>query len=116
MDPPARCVRYLHPEIILREVTGRKVNNYVKKHCNEYYLIPPGFVFRGTAIQLKSPMLIGIQPESSTILLPFTKPCYGTMLFEISADEEDFAFLRAALGDEKLERERPGDMEREQEI
>jgi len=101
MDQPARCIRYLDVETVLKEVTGRKVNNYIRKHCDEYYLIPPGFEFRGIAIQLKSPMLIGLVPESGTILMPFTKPCYGTMLYQIIADEEDFSYLRSALGKKK---------------
>jgi hypothetical protein len=98
MDQPARCIRYLCTDTLLNNVTGRKVNNYVRKHCCEYYLMPPGFEFRGIAIQLKSPMLVGLQPESSTILMPFTKPCYGTMLYEIIAEEGDFAVIRSALG------------------
>jgi hypothetical protein len=106
MDQPTRCIRYLPLETILINVTGRKVNNYIRKHCSEFYLVPPGFVFRGIAIPLKSPMLIGILPESGTILLPCTKPCYGTMLYEMIADEGDFAFIRAALG-----REHNGDIE-----
>ena len=61
--------------------------------------MPPGFEFRGAAIQLKSPMLVGLIPESLTILLPVTKPCYGTMLYEIKAEEGDFSYIRSALGE-----------------
>ena len=60
--------------------------------------MPPGFEFWGITIQLKSPMLIGLVPESLTILLPFTKPCYGTMLYEIKAEDGDFSYIRSALG------------------
>ena len=97
MDQPARCIRHMCTDTILHNVTGRKVNNYIRKHCSEYYLMPPDFVFRGVTIQLKSPMLVGIIPESGIILLPFTKPCYGTMLYEICAEEVDFCTLRSAL-------------------
>lgn len=106
MDQPARCLRYLGAETLLRNVTGRKVNNYIRKHCNEYYLMPPGFVFRGIAIPLKSPMLVGCIPESGMILLPCTKPCYGTMLYEIAADEGDFAYLSSVLGEKHETKER----------
>jgi len=99
MEQPARCIRHMCSDIILKEVTGRKVNSYIKKHCCEYYLMPPGFEFRGAAIQLKSPMLVGLIPESLTILLPVTKPCYGTMLYEIKAEEGDFSYIRSALGE-----------------
>jgi hypothetical protein len=98
MDQPAHCIRYLDAETVLNNVTGRKVNNYIRKHCSEFYLLPPGFEFRGITILLKSPMLIGLLPESSTILIPFTKTCYGTMLFEVKAEDGDFAGLRSAFG------------------
>ena len=101
MDEPARCTRYLYPETVLSDVTGRKVNNYIRKHCSEFYLMPPGFVFRGIAIPLKSPMLLGIIPESGIILLPCTKPCYGTMLYGIKAEEGEVDYLRSALGMKK---------------
>jgi hypothetical protein len=29
--------------------------------------------------------------------MPFTKPCYGTMLYELDAGEGDVSFLRAAF-------------------
>lgn len=99
MDQPGHCIRYLDVETILNGVTGRKVNTYIRKHCSEYYLMPPGFEFRGIAIQLKSPMLIGFIVEKQKILLPFTKPCYGTMLYEIFAEEGDFVSIRLALGE-----------------
>jgi hypothetical protein len=100
MDQPSSCIRYLCTDTILSNVTRRKVNNYIRKHCSEYYLMPPGFEFQGIAIQLKSPMLVGLIPESSTILMPFTKPCYGTMLYEVTADDGDFTYLRSTLGKE----------------
>ncbi|MDP3397081.1 MAG: DUF1894 domain-containing protein [Methanoregula sp.] len=102
MEQPSRCIRHMCSETILKDVTGRKVNNYIRKHCSEYFLMPPGFEFRGIAIQLKSPMHIGLIPESSIILLPFTKPCYGTMLYEIKAEEGDFSYIRSALGGKTL--------------
>ena len=101
MEQSARCIRHMCSDTILKDVTGRKVNNYIRKHCSEYYLMPPGFEFRGIAIQQKSPMLIGLIPESLTILLPVTKPCYGTMLYEIKAEDGDFTFIRSALGERK---------------
>jgi len=108
MEQPARCIRYLVSETVLKDVTGRKVNNYIRKHCSEYYLMPPGFEFRGIAIQMKSPMLIGFVLETHKILMPFTKPCYGTMLYEINAEDGDYTYIRSALGRENKIEERTG--------
>ena len=100
MDQPARCIKYLVTETVLTSVTPKKANNYVRKNCSEYYLMPPGFEFRGIAIQLSSAMLVGFLPESEIILMPFTKPCYGTMLYKIHAENGDYSSLRDALGKE----------------
>jgi hypothetical protein len=59
--------------------------------------MPPGFAFRGIAIPLESPLLVGFIRETHTILMPVTKPCYGTMLYEIHAQDADYAYLSAAL-------------------
>jgi len=98
MDQEIRCFNQLWSDIILKNVTARKANAYIRKTCSEYYMVPPGFEFRGIAIQLKSPMLAGIVAGEQKILMPFKKPCYGTMLYMIEADECDFAFLRESLG------------------
>lgn len=73
MDKPAHCTRYLDSDTVLSGVTGRKLNNYIMKHCSEYYLMPPGFEFRGIIITLKLPMLVGLVPETQKLLLPFKK-------------------------------------------
>jgi hypothetical protein len=108
MDQPARCINYLFPETILKSVTVRIVNNYIRKNCSEYYRMPPGFAFRGIAIQLKSTMLVGFIPGSNIILMPFTKPCYGTMLYKIPADDGDYSYIRSALGEENVKTQRTG--------
>ncbi|MCK9297504.1 MAG: DUF1894 domain-containing protein [Methanoculleus sp.] len=76
-----------------------EVNDYVRKHCKEYYEMPPNFVFKDIRMLLKSPMLVGLQVRRSKILLPFTKRCAGpgTMLYEIAAKEADLDFIRNNL-------------------
>ncbi len=95
----SRCVNNLGGKVLLIDVTPDEVNDYVRKHCKEYYEVPPGFVFRDVRMLLKSPMLVGLQFKRQKILLPFTKPCpgYGTMLYEIAAKEADFEFIQKNL-------------------
>jgi hypothetical protein len=95
--PETPCFNQLWSVIIMKNATVRKVNSYIRKTCREYYPLPPGFVFRDVPILLKSPMLVGILPKEAKILMPFTKPCYGTMLYELDAGEDDVSFLRAAF-------------------
>jgi len=112
MDKEIRCFNQLWSDIILKDVTARKANAYVRKTCSEYYMVPPGFEFRGVAIQLKSPMLAGIVAGEQKILMPFKKPCYGTMLYEINAEEGDFTYIRSALGGKHAKGKRTGIPER----
>jgi hypothetical protein len=105
MAPETPCFNQLWSAIILKNVTARKVNSYIRKTCSEYYTVPPGFVFRGVPILLKAPMLVGLEMKKKKILLPFSKPCYGTMLFELDAAAEDFLVLRSALGTGKAKKE-----------
>ncbi len=81
------------------DVTPEQVDDYVRKHCREYYEMPPGFVFKDIRILLKTPMLVGLQIRKKRVLLPFTKPCpgYGTMLYEVTAKEADLDFIRSNL-------------------
>ncbi|HUU75309.1 MAG TPA: DUF1894 domain-containing protein [Methanoregulaceae archaeon] len=90
-----RCVKNMGGEFILMDTTPEQVNEYVRKHCREYYEIPPDVViFRDTRIILESPMLVGFKVKKGKILVPFTKRCMGSFLVEIDAAEEDFEFFR----------------------
>jgi hypothetical protein len=97
MAPEEPCINRLWEAELLKNVTPKKVNTYIKKNCREYYEMPPGFRYHGTTILLKSPMLVGLMPRKKKILMPYTKPCFGTMLFLLPADEEDFAYIRKEL-------------------
>lgn len=93
----SRCINNLSGKVLLMDVTPEQVNDYVRKHCKEYYEITPGFVFRDIRMLLSSPMLVGLQNKKKRILLPFTKRCAGTMLYEIAASEADLDFIRSNL-------------------
>jgi hypothetical protein len=92
------CIRKLDGAIVLAEATPERVNAYVRRICAECYEILPGTEIKEVAIRLEAPMLLGIRPRKRTVLLPFTKACHGTMLFEIPVDSEDILAIRALLG------------------
>jgi hypothetical protein len=93
-----RCFNRLVSAIILKDATPQQVNRYIRKMCREYYPLNPPFEFRGVSILLESPMLLGILPGGRKILMPFSKPCYGTVLGEIDGERGEVASLRRALG------------------
>jgi hypothetical protein len=96
----SRCINRLSSTIILKDVTEKEINDYIKNSCTEYYEIPPGFQFHGVTILLSRPMLLGFKIKRKKILLPFVKPCFGPMLVEVDAEEGDFEYLRKMLGKE----------------
>jgi hypothetical protein len=95
--PEGPCFNQLWSEIVLKNVTPHRADNRVKKSCKEYYLIPPGYVFRGVPILISGSMLVGIDEEEKRILMPFRKPCYGTSLYAIDVDRKEIASLREDL-------------------
>lgn len=97
MMPEGPCFNDLWSEILLKNVTSRRCDNRVRKVCHEYYLLEPGYEFRGIPILLSKPLLVGIDDEGERILMPFRKPCYGTSLYVIDSDREEIAFLRECL-------------------
>ena len=92
-----RCVNKLDGKILLSDANAEQVNEYVRKKCKEYYEMVPGFVFRNITIQLTAPMLVGLQIKRRKILLPFTKVCLGTLLYEVDAKEGDMDRIRSQL-------------------
>jgi len=97
MMPEGPCFNDLWSDILLKNATPRRADNRVKKICREYYLMEPGYVFRGIPILLSVSMLVGIDDEAGRIMMPFRKPCYGTSLYIIDSDREEIACLRADL-------------------
>jgi hypothetical protein len=95
--PEGPCFNQLWSEIVLKNATPHRSDNLVKKSCREYYLIPPGYVFRGVPILISVSMLVGIDEEERRILMPFRKPCYGTSLYAIDVDRKEIARLREDL-------------------
>jgi hypothetical protein len=98
MDRPARCIRYIFHRSCTQRSHRAQSQQLRKKTLHQELPGAPGFCNPGIAIQLKSPLLIGLLPASPTILMPFTKPCYGTISFEVKAEDGDFAGLRSSPG------------------
>ena len=92
-----RCINKLRAAVVLKDTTAEKINEYIRQNCTEYYEIPPDFRFKCITILMKSPMLVGFKKKKKKILLPFEKVCFGPVLYEINATDEDFEFIRAAV-------------------
>lgn len=98
MVPQPRCINRIRGKVILKDTTKEAVAAYVRENCPEYYDVPPGFSFRGITLLLGEPMPLGVRRKKKKILVPFVKPCFGPMLVEVDAREEDFEYLAGNLG------------------
>jgi len=99
MSMASSCIKKLDGTIVLSDATPERVNAFVRRICAEHYEILPNTEIKEIPLRLEAPMLIGIRPRKRTILLPFTKVCHGTMLYEIPVSIEDIRDIRALLGE-----------------
>lgn len=91
------CFNRLWSKIVLKNSTPEECNEEVKKKCSEYYLVSPGYLFRGVPLQLPCPMLLGIKVKRKRLLVPYRKPCYGLSLYVIDSDGEEIEEIRRML-------------------
>jgi hypothetical protein len=98
MVPEPHCVNRIKGKIILKDTTEERIEAYVKENSSEWYYVPPGFTIKGTTIILKKPLPLGFKVKRKKLLIPFVKPCFGPVLVETDASDEDFEMLRESLG------------------
>ena len=91
-----RCARHLGGRVILEDVTPAESDDYVKRHCSEYFeILPDRIVVRDTLISLSCPMLTGIEHDGKNVLIPFFKRCTGNVLIRIPLSKRDLAKFRS---------------------
>ncbi|MDI9633387.1 MAG: DUF1894 domain-containing protein [Methanolinea sp.] len=95
--PQEACFNRFWSDIVLKNSTPEECDAEVKKKCREYYLVSPGYLFRGVPLKLPCPMLLGIKVKKKRLLVPYRKPCYGLSLYAIETDEEEIGEIRRTL-------------------
>ncbi|EHQ34870.1 DUF1894 domain-containing protein [Methanoplanus limicola] len=89
-----RCVNKLSPEIIDEEITPEDAIQYIKKKASEVYEMPEGFTIKGVTILGEGTLYTGLKIKKKEILFYFKKPCFGTQLLKIKADDADLEEIR----------------------
>jgi len=89
----SKCVNKLCGTVRLLEVSLSEANEYIRKHTADQVTVDPGFVFRGVRLLGDGPLVIGVKYKKGRILFPFTKPCYGTVVYEVDAGREEIEAL-----------------------
>lgn len=94
----SRCVNRLCGKVRLLEVPLSEANEYIRTHTADQVTVEPEFIFRGIRLLGDGPMMIGVKYKKGKILFPFTKPCYGTMVYEVDASREEIEALLRGEG------------------
>jgi hypothetical protein len=80
------CVEDINKEILLSGVSFKECREYIESHYKEVYFVEPGYRMFEKYLIGVPPIAIGV--EGTSIIFPFTKPCYGTFLLKTDCPEE----------------------------
>lgn len=73
-------------EILLRHCSFKEIAQFIRKHCSEYYEVPPGYKLFNIHIIGIPPILVGV--DDNLLIFPYTKPCHGTFLLRVVGNSE----------------------------
>jgi len=76
-------------EIHLSRAGFRECARLIEEKAKTVIHIKPGEKILGARIIGIPPVPIGIDTERSTVMMPYTKPCYGTAVIEVPVDEDE---------------------------
>ncbi|MCK9150835.1 DUF1894 domain-containing protein [Methanobacterium alcaliphilum] len=68
---------------------------FIEKKSPEVIHIKPGEKIMGARIIGVPPIPIGVNKEKGTVMMPYTKPCYGTAVVEFPVEKEEVEKIRA---------------------
>ncbi len=86
------CVEEMGYEVLQSGVSFAESRVFIEKNYKEVFYVDPGFrIFKKCLIGIP-PIAIGL--EGPIIILPYTKPCYGTFILRVES-KEDADMIRA---------------------
>lgn len=68
---------------------------FIEEKSPEVIHIKPGEKIMGARIIGVPPIPIGVNKEKGTVMMPYTKPCYGTAVVEFTVEDEEVEKIRA---------------------
>jgi hypothetical protein len=80
------CVEDLGYEVLKSGVSFRECREFIENSCTEIFYVDPGFRIFDKCLIGVPPIAIGL--DGSSVILPYTKPCYGTFILRVESPEE----------------------------
>jgi len=85
------CLREYRYEILLKNITLKECENYIKGYSEDVYLVPGGYKVKGiTLLGMASP--VGF--SGNNIVFQLTKPCFGFFVIKLGNEAEEIKRLR----------------------
>lgn len=80
------CVEDLGYEVLKSGVSFKECRAFIEEHCSEVFYVNPGFKIFEKCLIGVPPIAIGL--AGPVVILPYTKPCYGTFILRVESAEE----------------------------
>ncbi len=82
--------------ILISRAGFKQCAQLIEENSREIVYVNPGEKILGARIIGIPPIPIGLNEKKGTIILPYTKPCYGTAAVEIPVEPEEMEKIKAA--------------------
>lgn len=80
------CIDEMKYEILLSQCSFKEAREYIKKNFKDVVEVPPGYRIFDTFLIGVPPLFVGVEGED--VIIPYTKPCYGTYVMRIEGGDE----------------------------
>jgi len=81
------CIEQMKYKLILERTSFKEAREHVEKNSDEVYYVDPGYkIFKDYYIIGVPPIALGVKGKE--LIFPYVKPCHGTFLMAIEAEEE----------------------------
>jgi len=80
--------------ILISRAGFKQCAQLIEKNSREIVYVNPGEKILGVRIIGIPPIPIGLNKKKGTIILPYTKPCYGTAVVEIPVETKEMEKIK----------------------
>jgi len=80
------CIDEMKYEVLLSQCSFKEAREYIRAKFKEVVEVPPGYRIFDTFLIGVPPLLVGI--DGDDVIIPYTKPCYGTYVMRIAGGDE----------------------------
>ncbi|MBM4240221.1 MAG: DUF1894 domain-containing protein [Euryarchaeota archaeon] len=81
-------------EIHMSRAGFKECAKFIEKNAKEFVRVKAGEKIVGARIIGIPPIPIGLDEVECTIMIPYTKPCYGTAVVEIPVETEEIQRIK----------------------